>query len=247
MRDATHEAGVVVDSDPPPGQLLHDGDTVLLKVSRGQKPIPNIVGQTTADALQALGSDFKSTAESEASDVVDKGKITRTDPPPGQKEPVGSTVTYWVSTGPASVQVPSLVGKSEADARAALQQAGLIVKEPPGGRCSDQVDVGQVAKQGTQAGTPVKKGKAISFDLANSPCTIDVPSVRGRSLDEAQGILDGLKVKYKVTYDETVTDPSQDGLVLDQDIEGTNTKPFVVTLTVGKLPQSATTDTTQTP
>jgi beta-lactam-binding protein with PASTA domain/predicted Ser/Thr protein kinase len=247
VRDATHEAGVVIDSDPPPGQLLHDGDTVLLKVSRGQKPIPNIVGETTADALQALGSDFKSTAESEASDVVDKGKITRTDPAPGQKEPVGSTVTYWVSTGPASVQVPSLVGKAEADARAALEQAGLIVKEPPGARCSDQVDVGQVAKQGTQAGTPVKKGKAISFDLANSPCTIDVPSVRGRNIDEATGILDGLKVKYRVTYDETIADPSLDGRVLDQDIEGTNTKPFVVTLTVGKLAQSVTTDTTTSP
>ena len=142
-------------------------------------------------------------------------------------------MTYWVSTGPASVQVPNLVGKTEADARAALATSGLIVKEPPGARCSDAVEVGQVAKQGTPAGTAAQKGRAIGFDLANSSCTIDVPSVRGRSLDEAQGILDGIKVKYRVTYDETVVDPSQDGLVLDQDIEGTNVKPFVVTLTVG--------------
>jgi serine/threonine-protein kinase len=246
VRDAQRAADVVVASDPAPGQLLHAGDTVLLKVSRGQKPIPNIIGATTADALQALGADFKSTPQSEASDTTPKGKITRTDPPVGQKVPVGSTVTYWVSTGPASVQVPNLVGKSEAAARAALSTAGLIVNEPPGARCSDAVQVGQVAKQGTPTGTPVQKGKAISFDLANSPCTIDVPSVRGRSRDEAQGILDGLKVKYKVAL-TPVTEPSQDGLVLDQDIEGTNVKPFVVTITVGQLDQSVTTDQTTTP
>ena len=88
-----------------------------------------------------------------------KGKITRTEPAVGQKAPVGSTVTYWVSTGPASVQVPNLVGKSEADARAALTQAGLIVKEPPGARCSDDVQVGQVAKQGTPDGHARAEGQ----------------------------------------------------------------------------------------
>jgi beta-lactam-binding protein with PASTA domain/predicted Ser/Thr protein kinase len=247
VRDNSAAAGVVVASDPPPGQVLHDGDTVLLKVSRGQKEVPSIVGLTAAEAQKALGSDFKPSEQSEASDTVPKGKITKTEPAVGVKTPVGSTVTYWVSTGPESVQVPDLVGKSEADARALLTQAGLIVKEPPGGRCSDNVDVGQVAKQGTPTGTAVQKGKAIGFDLANSPCTIDVPSVRGRSLDEAKGILDGIKVKYRVVYDQTVTDVSQDGLVLDQDIEGTNTKPFVVTLTVGQLSQDVPPDPTTTP
>jgi serine/threonine protein kinase/beta-lactam-binding protein with PASTA domain len=247
VRDATHAAGVVVASDPVAGQLLHDGDTVLLKVSRGQKDIPNIVGKTTAQALQALGSDFKSTPQSEASDTAPKGTITRTDPAVGQKQPVGATVTYWVSTGPASVQVPNLVGKTEADARAALSSAGLIVKEPPGARCSDAVNVGQVAKQGTPVGTLVNKGKAISFDLASSACTIDIPSVRGLSVDEATKQMQDLKIPLAPIHYETVTDPSQDGRVLDQDIEGTNTKPFKVTLTVGQLDQSVTTATTTTP
>jgi serine/threonine protein kinase/beta-lactam-binding protein with PASTA domain len=245
VRDAQHDANIVVATNPPTPTLLHKGDTVVVKVSRGQKPIPNVVGATLADALQQLGSDFKPTQQSEASDGVDKGKITRTDPAPGQATPVGSPITIWVSSGPASVQVPQLVGKTEADARAALRLAGLIVKEPPGARCSDAVDVGSVAKQSLNAGTTVRQGKAIGFDLANSPCTIDVPSVRGRSVDEAQGILAGLKVKSQIKY-ETVTEPTQDGLVLDQDIEGTNVKPFIVTLTVGQLDQTVTTGTTTT-
>ena len=249
VRDAQHDANIVVDSAPAAGTLLHQGDTVLLKVSRGQKQIPNIVGATVADALVQLGADFKSTQQSEASDTTDKGKITRTVPPVGQKAPVGSSITIWVSTGPASVQVPNLVGKTEADARAALATSGLIVKEPPGARCSDQVDVGQVAKQSPTTGTLVHKGKAISFDIANSPCTIDVPSVRGLSIDEATQILTDRKIKLGPINYQTVTDPKQDGLVLDQDIEGTNTKPFQVTLTVGQLDQTATTgpSTTTTP
>jgi serine/threonine-protein kinase len=246
VRDAQHQAEAVVATDPQPGAVLHQGDTVLLKISRGQKVVPNIVGATLADALNQLGTDFKSTQKPEASDTTDKGKITRTDPPVGQKLPVGSTVTIWLSTGPASVQVPDLSGKTEDEARATLGSAGLIAREPPGIRCSDDVQVGQVAKQLPVVGTLVQRNSEVRFDLANSPCTINVPSVRGRSVDEAQGILAGLKVKSDVTF-ETVTEASQDGLVLDQSIEGVNTKPFKVVLTVGKLDQGVTAPTTSTP
>ena len=50
----------------------------------------------------------------------------------------------------------------------------------------------------------------------------------------------------KIEY-QTVTEQSQDGIVLDQDIEGTNMKPFVVHLTVGQLDTSTTDGTTTTP
>ena len=43
--------------------------------------------------------------------------------------------------------------------------------------------------------------------------------------------------------DQTVTEPTQDGVVLDQDIEGTNAKPFQVTLTVGRLDTAVTAPT----
>ncbi len=243
VRNAEHEAGVVVATEPPVAAVLHGGDTVVLKVSRGQKMIPNIVDVTQAEALDQLGSDFKPTTMSEESDTIDKGKIIRTEPAVGERIPVGSPVTIWVSTGAASVQVPNLKGKTEDEARATLGSAGLIVHEPPGIRCSDEVEEGQVAKQFPDVGKLVQKSTEVRFDLANSGCTINVPSVRGRNVDEAQGILAGLKVKSRVSY-ETVTEPTQDGLVLDQDIEGTNTKPFTVTLTVGQLDQAVTAQTT---
>jgi serine/threonine-protein kinase len=218
----------------------------LLKISRGQKQVPNIVGETRADALDLLGADFKHTEESEASDNVDKGKITQTDPPVGERIPVGSTVKIWVSTGPASVPVPTLTGKTEEEARQTLATVGLVVKEPPGSRCSDDVEVGQVAKQNPPPGTPKKGGYAVSFDLANSPCTVDVPSVRNLPVDEAIKNLEAASIASRniVVMDQVTADPAQDGLVLSQDIEGTNAKPFKVTITVGRLDPSSVTPTT---
>jgi eukaryotic-like serine/threonine-protein kinase len=246
VRDATRAANTVVDTVPPPGTVLHTGDTVLLKVSRGQKPMPNLVGKTQADAFGVLGSDFRPVTKSQASDTIAKGQVTQTDPLPGATVPVGSTVTIWISTGPASVQVPQLMGKTEDAARAALTSAGLIVHEPPGARCSDQVKVNQVAKQTPSVGTLVRKGTAVSFDLSNSACTINVPNVRTLAVDEATQLLQSQAIRFRIV-DQTVTVPSQDGIVLDQDIQGTNVKPFVVTLTVGKLDQSAGTTTPTTP
>ena len=74
VRDATHAADIVVGSNPDAGVVLHRGDTVRLKVSRGQKIIPNIVDKSQADAQAAFGSDFKFTPTSEASDIDRQGQ-----------------------------------------------------------------------------------------------------------------------------------------------------------------------------
>ena len=244
VRHDQAEAGIVVATVPPADAELHPGDTVLLKVSRGQKEVPDVVDATRADARAQLGTDFTIVEKSEPSEVVDKGKITRTDPAAPQRIPVGSRVTIWVSTGPASVQVPRLTGKTEDEARATLTSAGLLVREPPGSRCSDDVEVGQVAKQTPETGRLVRKGTAISFDLANSPCTVDVPNVRNLPVDQAVQNLQAATVRNIKIVDQTVTEPTQDGIVLDQDIEGTNAKPFQVTLTVGRLDTAVTAPTT---
>jgi eukaryotic-like serine/threonine-protein kinase len=246
VRDAQHDANIVVASVPPAGQVLHTGDAVLLKVSRGQMPVPNIVGKTQAEAQAQLGPDFRFVPMSESSDTIDRGSVTRTDPAVGTVIPVGSPVTVYISTGPATVEVPKLVGRSESDARATLAGAGLIVREPPGSRCSDAVNTGQVAKQFPEPGTPVQKGRAVGFDLANSPCTVFVPTVVGSLLDDAIARLQRETINPNSirTTPQPVTDPNDNGRVLDQDIRGSNVKPFVVTLTVGQFQQGATSPTT---
>ena len=94
-------------------RVLHDGDTVLLKVSRGQKNIPNVVGKTEAEArerarIRLHGARRAPRPATRSTRARSPARI----PPVGTRVPVGSTVTIYVSTGPAAVQVPNLVGKT---------------------------------------------------------------------------------------------------------------------------------------
>ena len=95
----------------------------------------------------------------------------------------------------------------------------------------------------------MQKGRAIAFDLANSPCTVFVPTVVGMPIDDAIARLQRETINPNSIRQtpQPVTDPNDDGRVLDQDTRGSNVKPFVVTLTVGQLDQTATTPTTPTP
>ena len=242
MRDNTQDVNVVVAMDPVAGSVLHDGDTVLLKTSKGQKNIPNVGGMTEAQARERLGSDFNVSSSGEASDTVAKGQVTRTDPVAGTRVPVGSTVTLYVSTGPAQVQVPNLIGKSEDAARAALGSAGLITHEPPGVALLRR----RSGRPGRQAvprhGNARAEGPGGALRPPNSSCTVNVPSVRGKNVDVAAQQSTDLKIRYRTIY-TPVSDAGQDGVVQDQNIEGTNTKPFVVVLSVGQFDQPVTSPT----
>ena len=54
-----------------------------------------------------------------------------------------------------------------------------------------------------------------------------MPSVRGKNVDVAVQQLTDMKIRSRIIY-SPVTDAGQEAVVLDQNIEGTNTKPFVV-------------------
>ena len=96
----------------------------------------------------------------------------------------------------------------------------------------------------------MQKGRAVRFDLANSPCTVVRANGRAacRSTTRSRGCSGRRSTRNSIRQTpQPVTDPSEDGRVLDQDIRGSNVKPFIVTLTVGQLDQTATTPTTPTP
>jgi beta-lactam-binding protein with PASTA domain len=76
-----------------------------------------------------------------------------------------------------------------------------------------------------------------------------VPTVVGMTLDDAVARLQRETINPNSirTTPQPVTDPNDDGRVLDQDTRGSNVKPFIVTLTVGQLDPTATTPTPPTP
>ena len=185
--DPAIAVGNVIKTNPPAGTKVKLGDTVQLIVSAGanQVSVPAVNGLSQADAQTLLGGDnyqFTVTVKEEASDTVEKGRATRTDPAQGEMVDKGTPITLYVSTGQATVQVPPLVGLTQAQAIAQLNKLGLvpdIITDPlPYG----DVNNGRVTAQSpseTQTALPgdtvrIKVGKAGPAPTTTSSTTTTV-------------------------------------------------------------------------
>jgi serine/threonine-protein kinase len=130
------------------------GGAVTFVISLG--PIPNVVGQSAADATKALtgvGLVVGSTSE-EFSDAA-VGTVIAMNVPEGVVTQ-GTNVSLVISKGPDLVEVPGVVGRSIADAIAALQAAGFAYSTEVDQELWDSKAVrsqspagGQLAKRGS--------------------------------------------------------------------------------------------------
>ena len=106
---------------------------VLLLTGGEKVAVPSVVSQDRARAEAALeNAGFDVSASIVASDE-EEGVVVGQHPPAGDKAEKGSDVRLDVSKGPPIVAVPDVVGESQADAEAALEQAGFqveVAKEP---------------------------------------------------------------------------------------------------------------------
>ena len=163
-------AGMVSAVDPAPGARLLRGSTVRLTVSSGRPQVPDVApGTPIADAERAVRDAGLTPARSgsarEYSATAPVGTVVRTDPAAGTALPGGGRVTLVVSRGaepPRQVRVPFLVGRTAADATAALAAAGLQAEIengfPFGGRPADEA---QVVSQSHGPGSMVDRGTTI--------------------------------------------------------------------------------------
>jgi beta-lactam-binding protein with PASTA domain/tRNA A-37 threonylcarbamoyl transferase component Bud32 len=77
---------------------------------------------------------------------IETGKVSSTDPAPGEQVTKGSEVALIVSKGPESLPVPPVVGTPEADARTALTDARFLVADGSAAEFSDDVAQGSVLR-----------------------------------------------------------------------------------------------------
>ncbi len=132
------------------------GATVLIALSKGVQPktIPNVQGMTYAQAQSELVADgLQATESTTPSATTPAGYVDHTDPAIGAQVPPGTTVTLYVSSGPPTVVVPNVSGKTVGQAEAALQAAGLAIGNvygPKNGTVFTTVpDSGQTVTEGS--------------------------------------------------------------------------------------------------
>ena len=171
-QESTRPQGIVLGQSPNAGETVDEGSSVRLVVSTGppRNTVPNVVGQTEAEAVDAL------TAASFESDVTEAfsdkkaGIVIAQEPKAGANLKEGETVALTVSKGGRPVAVPDVVGTTSSEATATLQAAGLKVNVV--GVPSSQPS-GTVVAQSPAAGKEAPAGSTVRLNVAQAPGTDD--------------------------------------------------------------------------
>ena len=229
--------GRVASQNPRPDTTAEEGSTVRINVSSGpgEGAVPAVEGLTREEAETRIReAGFEPDATRVFSDDVDEGRVVEVSPAEGTSIELGSTVTLRVSRGPEPVQVPDVVGRSEADARSALEGAGLTVRTEQ--QESETEDPGTVLEQNPAAGEEVERGSEVTLTVAEEPPPVEVPDQVGEQSDAAEAALDDAGFEVRVR-EQDVTDEAQDGIVIDQNPAGGERRPegTRVTIVVGRF------------
>jgi beta-lactam-binding protein with PASTA domain/tRNA A-37 threonylcarbamoyl transferase component Bud32 len=211
----------------------------------GKISVPAVAGHTRKQAQKEIAkANLVSAVVLQASSTTPHGIVIRTSPTFGTLVAANSTVTLYVSTGPAKKAVPDVIGKKELDAESELTNAGFKVGKPRTDPSSSQPQ-GTVIDQSPAGNTLAKPGITVTITVSGGG--ISVPNVIGQSLQTAEGTLRADNLSYRVNFvpAQPGTTP---GTVVDQSPAPPKTVPpgTQITLTVAQE-QTPTPTATPTP
>ena len=188
-------------------------------------PIPDVAGQTVAEAKEALKkSKFEAGEEkSEASDTVAEGRVIRTDPEAGSGRKEGTKVNLVVSSGKQSFQLSNYVGRKYTEVVAELKEKkvpeNLIQMEEEE---SSESEPGTILRQTPASGSTYDLSKAttITLTVAKKVTSVSMPSYIGSSLEFTKNNLTqivGVKeANIEVIEVSTAPEGTAEGTVVDQ-------------------------------
>ena len=160
-----------------------------------QVTVPNLVPLDEQAALQAAAAVGLVTAPRyEYSRTVPAGLVVRQSPGAGSSTPVGGRIDFWLSRGPWLVVLPDLSREMPADAAQWLRRYGLRAEVVQGR--SAATDPGRVYAQEPAPGVGVTAGQAVTLWYSGAARVVEVPDVRGLSLQEAQQGLQAARLRY---------------------------------------------------
>jgi beta-lactam-binding protein with PASTA domain/tRNA A-37 threonylcarbamoyl transferase component Bud32 len=127
--NSKYPSGVVFKTDPAGGTDAIKGAKVQLWVSQGAEMVgvPSVANLLQADAAKQLSdAGFNVRVVQQSDKSTAKGTVISQKPAGGTQAVKGSTVTIYVSSGQKQVNLPKLVGLTQAEAVAKIQALGLV-------------------------------------------------------------------------------------------------------------------------
>lgn len=163
-------AGKIILQSPVGGSYIDINGTVLLTISSGKgvaapengiSVVPYVVWDTKEDAVSKLLK--AGLAEPEIVEIHDEnvayGSVIDQSVEAGTKLDEGTKITLTISIGPASFDMPDVIGKDKETAEATLISKGLVVVVEY--KKTDAVTEGNVISQSISAGDSVKRGDEV--------------------------------------------------------------------------------------
>ena len=129
---------------------------------------------------------------------------------------IGRMISDLMYSPVVDVEVPNLIGKTEAAALKLLADAGLVGSVAADSVARDNIPSGSVALQDPAATTPVKEGSTVRLTLSRGQATYPAPDLRGQTEQGAIITLNNLGLvlgNVESLYDSDIAE----GLVMNQD------------------------------
>ena len=231
--------GVICDQSIPAGEPYQPGTELFLYVSLGEKTdqMPELANQTMENArkiLEALSVEITILNDTEYSDTVKEGSITRTEPPAGSTLKDGQYVTVFTSLGRESklVEVPSVQGTAATNAIVVLDARHLNYASTE--EYSSTVAAGYVVSQDPAAFTEVEEGTVVHLVISKGKEIVTMVSVVGDGENSAAQTLTNMNLVVEIEREYSASVP--EGVVIRQSAAaGAELYPgTVVTLTVSR-------------
>jgi beta-lactam-binding protein with PASTA domain/predicted Ser/Thr protein kinase len=223
--------GTVMAQSIDGGEKTDKGNTVRLTVSQGKPKttVPDVVGKQQSDAVAALIAAHLKVKTFHVYSSESPDTVTAQNPQANSRVFWNTSVRINVSQGAKQIQIPNVVGQPYASARSTLLAAGLDVAKTT---VDSNQPANTVVSQSPDAGTRVGAGTTITLSVSSgATSTTPVPDVTNQDEPTARALLTGSGFKVKVTK-QPVTDPSEQGIVLDQQPAGGTNAPAGTTVTI---------------
>ena len=196
--DESLPAGTIISQTPAPGRSVGADKKITLTISRGAKSM--VLGEYATWDLRQVKivldrNNIPYVLVEEFSDEIEKNMVIRTEPAAGTSVTAETMVTIFVSKGrePKEIAMPNLLGKTEADATAALLKVGLVVGEIM--PIESTYPVGQVVFQEIPAKSMVLEGTVINLQISKESGMAIVPDLLGKTEAEAVALLNSADLR----------------------------------------------------
>jgi beta-lactam-binding protein with PASTA domain/predicted Ser/Thr protein kinase len=158
------DPGTVVAQAPAGGELVNEGSTVQINVSKGLEPldVPNVIGQQYDSAAGQLQGRGFAVARRDVDSSQPKDTVIDQQPKGGSELARGGTVILYVSKGPKESTIPDVTSQDEAAATQALEQSGFTVDVVDQDTFDPDQD-GIVLSQDPPGGTKAKPGSTVTI------------------------------------------------------------------------------------